>query len=99
MSRATQMHLTVELTDVDPFEVDVRLMDHHMWDVARAKNNWPGPGDGPMTWLGYLAFVAARRSGKIDPTTRWEDFLVQCEGVTNQDEDDDNGAADLGPTQ
>lgn len=90
MSKATQMRLTVELAEREPFDVDVRLMDHHGWDVARGKNGWPSPSDGPMTWLGYLAFLAARRSGKIDPAMPWNDFLAQCDGVVNHDEDDDD---------
>lgn len=103
MSRATQMRLTVELAEREPFDVDVRLMDHHGWDVACGKNKWPGPSEGPMTWLGYLAFLASRRTGKIDPAMTWDQFLTACDGVTNLDEDDEDGpgtpgGGDLGPT-
>lgn len=82
----------------EPYEVTTRLMDHHLFDVERSKRKWPSPGESVMTWLGYLAYAASRRSGRIEPTTTWEDFLADADEVTNLTEDDDEGAEAITPT-
>lgn len=81
----------------EPYEVTTRLMDHHMFDVERSKRGWPSPGDSVMTWLGYLAYAASRRSGRIAPAVTWDEFLADCDEVLNLTEDDGEGAADPTP--
>lgn len=78
----------------EPYTVTTRLMDHHMFDVERSKRKWPSPGESVMTWLGYLAFSASRRSGRIEPGTTWEEFLADCDEVTNLTDDEDGEAAE-----
>jgi hypothetical protein len=77
----------------EPYELTTRLLDHHMFDVERSKRKWPSPGESVMTWLGYLAYAASRRTGKVPPATTWEEFLADCDEVVNLTDDDADGAA------
>jgi hypothetical protein len=82
----------------EPYELTTRLMDHHMFDVERSKRKWPSPGESVMTWLGFLAYAASRRAGKIPASTTWEDFLADCDEVVNlTDDDEGEGVADPTP--
>lgn len=83
-----QVHLA---SRPEPYEVTTRLMDHHMFDVERSKRGWPAPTESVMTWLGYLAYAASRRSGRIEPTTTWDEFLADCDEVNNLSDDDEEG--------
>jgi hypothetical protein len=86
---AGQLTLRVSLDGREPFEVTTRLVDHNVWDLTRAKHKWPTPGDAPMTWLGFLAWSASRRTGAIEPAMTWEVFLSATEGVENVTEDEE----------
>lgn len=97
MARA-QLTIRVFLEDQDGYEVVTRLADHNMWDVTRAKHKWPTPTEGPLTWLGFLAWTASRRTGVT--TLTWEQFLAATEGVERVDEDDEGEVgADVDPTR
>jgi hypothetical protein len=85
---AGQLELRVALADRDEYVVLTRLVDHNIWDLTRARHKWPTPGDAPMTWLGFLAWSASRRTGVIDPGMTWEAFLAACDGVENITEDE-----------
>jgi hypothetical protein len=85
---ASQLEIRVALDDQDEYVVTTRLSDHNLWDVTRAKHKWPTPGDAPLTWLGFLAWAASRRAGKIPASLTWEQFLAACEGVENITEDE-----------
>lgn len=94
---SSRFRLRVALASQDePYELTTRLMDHHLFDVERSKRKWPSPGESVMTWLGYLAFCASRRTGRIPPTTTWEDFLADCDEVTNLS-DEEGEAVDPTP--
>lgn len=97
---SSRFEIRVALVGADePYTVTTRLMDHHMFDVERSKRKWPSPGESVMTWIGYLAYAASRRTGKIDPSTTWEEFLANCDEVTNLSDDDEAGAGVADPTQ
>jgi hypothetical protein len=85
---AGQLTLRVALEDREPFDVTTRLIDHNVWDLTRAKHKWPTPNEAPMTWLGFLAWAAARRTGAIETGLTWELFLAATEGVENVTEDE-----------
>jgi len=85
---AGQLTLRVALEDRDEYEVTTRLVDHNVWDLTRARHKWPTPGDAPMTWLGFLAWAASRRTGAIEPGMTWEAFLSSAAGVENVTEDE-----------
>lgn len=85
---ASQLELRVAVEDQDEFVVTTRLSDHNLWDITRAKHKWPVPADAPMTWLGFLAWAAGRRTGKIPTSMTWDAFLAACEGVENITEDE-----------
>lgn len=92
---AGQLDLRVALDEHDEYVVTTRLSDHNLWDITRSKHKWPTPADAPMTWLGFLAWAASRRSGSIPASMTWEAFLAACEGVENVTEDQ----TDADPTQ
>lgn len=94
MSRA-QLTLRVYLDGRDPVDVTTRLSDHNLWDITRAKHKWPKVDEAPVTWLGFMAWAALRRTGGTDLS--WESFLAECEGVENVDEDEEGG--DVDPTR
>ena len=89
-----QLQIEVFLQDRDSFIVTTTLLDHNIWDMTRAKHKWPSASDAPLTWLGFLAWSAARRTGEIEPTLVWEQFLSQCLSVRQPDEDEDTATAD-----
>lgn len=95
---AGQLQIEVHLRDREPFTVETTLLDHNIWDLTRAKHKWPTAGDAPLTWLGFIAWSAARRTGAIEPTLTWELFLSECLSVNRPDEDDDEAEATADPT-
>jgi hypothetical protein len=92
------LSLRVELDDTEPYIVETRLRDHNLWDVTRAKHGWPKPDEAPMTWLGFLAWSASRRTGAIEATLSWEAFLAACIGVENVAADDEESERSADPT-
>jgi hypothetical protein len=94
-----QLDITIYLTDREPFTVTTTLMDHNMWDMTRAKHKWPNAQDAPLTWMGFLAWSAARRTGAIEPTLTWELFLASCLSVQRPEDDDEENSATADPTQ
>jgi len=89
-----QLRIEVFLQDRDPYTVTTTLLDHNIWDLTRAKHKWPTASDAPLTWLGFLAWSASRRTGAIEPSLVWEQFLSQCLAVRQPDEEDDEAVAD-----
>jgi hypothetical protein len=99
MKSNARLVLSVELDDTEPYQVETRLIDHNTWDTTRAKHNWPQAGDAPITWLGFVAWAASRRSGKIPADYTWETFLRNCVGVEKvNDEDEDADSEEDAPT-
>jgi len=92
-----QLKIEVYLADREPYTVTTTLLDHNTWDLTRARHKWPTAQDAALTWLGFLAWSASRRTGEIEPTMQWEMFLSQCLSVRQPDEDSDEVTAD--PTQ
>lgn len=88
-----QLTLRVYLDGHEPYEVSTRLVDHNQWDTTRARHKWPSTQDAPITWLGFMAWAASRRTGQSDLT--WEEFLAACEAVENVDGED---VEDITPT-
>jgi len=85
---AAQLHLRVKLDEREPFVVATRIIDHNLWDITRARHKWPTAQEASITWMGFIAWAAAKRTGEIDGMT-WEQFLAACESVENADDDDD----------
>ena len=95
-----QLEIEVFLNDRDVFTVSTTLLDHNVWDLTRAKHKWPTAQEAPLTWMGFLAWSAARRTGKIEPTLTWELFLTQCLSVRRPDgADDEDDVGPVNPTQ
>jgi hypothetical protein len=85
-----QLRIEIYLQDRDPFVVTTTLLDHNIWDLTRAKHKWPTAQDAPLTWLGFLAWSAARRTGAIEPAVTWEQFLSTCLSVQQPDDEEDD---------
>ena len=95
-----QLDIEVFLVDREPFTVTTTLLDHNTWDLTRARHKWPTAQDAPLTWMGFLAWAAARRTGAIERELTWELFLGQCLSVRRpEDAEEDEGAAPVDPTQ
>jgi hypothetical protein len=82
-----QLRISVELDGREPFIVATRLSDHNVWDVTRAKHKWPTAQEAPLTWMGFIAWAAARRTGAIEASLTWEQFLAECISVERPDKD------------
>jgi hypothetical protein len=91
-----QLSIEVELPDREPYTVTVALIDHNLWDITRAKHKWPTAQEAPLTWMGFLAWAASRRSGAVDVSMTWESFLGQCLSVGSPEAQE---ATPVGPTQ
>lgn len=83
-----QLQIVVYLVDRDAFTVTTTLYDHNVWDMTRAKHKWPTAQEAPLTWMGFIAWSAARRTGAIEPSLTWEQFLTECLSVERAEEDD-----------
>jgi hypothetical protein len=89
-----QLRIEVTLVDRDPYIVTTTLLDHNTWDLTRARHKWPTAQEAALTWMGFLAWSASRRTGEIEPTMQWELFLSQCLSVRQPDEETDEAIAD-----
>ena len=90
-----QIRIEVFLADRDAYVVTTTLLDHNTWDLTRGRHKWPSAQDAPLTWLGFLAWSASRRTGAIEPGLTWELFLSQCLSVRQPDDEEvDEIAAD-----
>jgi hypothetical protein len=89
-----QLKIEVHLDDREPYVVTTTLLDHNTWDLTRARHKWPTAQDAALTWLGFLAWSASRRTGAIEPSMTWELFLTHCLSVRQPDEDSDEAVAD-----
>jgi len=95
MSKGLEVLITLQ--DREPFIVMPHLVDHNMWDITRARHKWPTAQDAPLTWLGFLAWSAARRTGAIEQSLTWELFLADCISVERPDgeeSEEENAMAD-----
>jgi hypothetical protein len=92
-----QLSIEVELPEREPYTVTVALIDHNIWDITRAKHKWPTAQEAPLTWMGFLAWAASRRTGAIDISMTWEAFLGQCLSVGNPEPQ--RVPTPVGPTQ
>ena len=82
--------IEVFLEDQDGYTVTTTLLDHNIWDLTRAKHKWPPASEAPLTWLGFLAWSASRRTGAIEPTLTWEMFLSRCLSVRQPEDDEED---------
>jgi hypothetical protein len=89
-----QLQIEVYLQDREPFTVTTTLLDHNIWDMTRARHKWPPASEAPLTWLGFLAWAAARRTREIDAAVTWEQFLSLCLSVQKADDEEDEAIAD-----
>jgi len=89
-----QLQIEVFLADQDAYVVTTTLLDHNIWDLTRAKHKWPPASEAPLTWLGFLAWSASRRTGAIEPSLTWELFLSKCLSVRQPEDEEDATIAD-----
>jgi hypothetical protein len=77
----------------ETLEVQTDNRDLILWEKTRVKHRWPKFDEAPMTWLTFLAWAAARRTGAIAPDYRWEQWEAETlsVGTVDKDKDDDEG--------
>lgn len=82
----TRLTIRVYLEEApEPFVVQTRYSDSRNYERTAFKHKWPPFQESPMTWLGFLAWSAAKRTGQY--TGSWETFEQECESVeTVEDE-------------
>ena len=98
MGSLSRKHLRVELDDGRLVELTTSNDDQITYEETRARRKWPQITEGGITlWWTFLAYLAARRSGVVEPTTKWEDWRPMVVDITNLDDeldDDDDGLGD-----
>jgi len=101
MGSLSRKHLRVELDDGRELDLTTTNDDQITYEETRARRKWPQITEGGITtWWTFLAYMAARRTGQVEPTTKWEDWRQMCVDITNLDDEDDDEDAELGdPTR
>jgi hypothetical protein len=69
----------------DPYEVQALNPDLLAYEDTAVVHRWPGPGQAPFRWLTFLAWSAARRTGKIDQSVTWDQFKADTQQIENVD--------------
>jgi hypothetical protein len=92
-TRLNSPRVTVTRDGHEPLEVQTDNRDLILWEKTRVKHRWPKFDEAPMTWLTFLAWAAARRTGAIESTYRWEQWEAETIEVATVDrnKDDDEG--------
>lgn len=77
--------LRVVPIDGDPYEVQALNPDMILWEETAATHRWKAnsPSVSPFKWLTFLAWAAARRTGRIAESVRWEDFAATTAQVSD----------------
>jgi hypothetical protein len=78
----------------EPITVQTTNRDLVLWDKTRIKHKWPKFDEAPSLWLTFISWAAARRTGAIDTSVRYEDWessVLDIDGKTD-DDDEDMGA-------
>lgn len=71
-----------------------------MWDIERAKQGWPQPGDGFTLWATWIAWAECRRQGHVDksmPFAAFSEQVEQLDLVTETTADVDPTPSDPAP--
>lgn len=67
----------------EPIDVQTRFIDNRNYERTAFKHKWPPFQESPMTWLGFLAWSAAKRTGQYEGT--WETFENEVAHVETVD--------------
>jgi hypothetical protein len=98
--RLTAPRVRVVLEDGSVIE-DLQCVNYDMltWERTRdrQKPKWPPMEEARMTWLTFMAWTAARRTGAIGQDMTWERFEREAVDVSPVMDDDDEEAGS--PTQ
>lgn len=82
----TRLTIRVWLDETgEPFTVQTRFIDSRNYERTAFKHKWPPFQESPMTWLGFLAWSAAKRTGQYAGS--WETFEQECANVETVDDD------------
>lgn len=81
-------HLLVELSDRDEtFEVATNVTDNRIYAVTAKKHGWLAQSDDAVGYTAFVAWAAARRTGKIaaDLTYEaWEKLVVDISLIEDE---------------
>lgn len=79
----TTLTIRVWMDGREPFDVETRWIDSRNYERTAFKHKWPPFQEAPFTWLGFLAWSAARRTGDLENTVSWETFEITVLNVEN----------------
>ena len=101
MGALSRKNLRVELVDGRTVDIRTTNDDQITYEETRARRKWPQITEGGITtWWTFLAYVAARRTGVVEATTKWEEWRPMVVDITNLDDEDDEEDDGLGdPTR
>lgn len=86
------MKLTITPLAGEPYVVETTIRDQVNYSDAAGKRKWRSMTDDPLMFQNYLAFSAARRTGKHRGT--WDEF---CDTIAEVEVDEDDEEVDPTP--
>lgn len=95
--RLTTPRLTVYPPEGEPYTVQVINQDMVAYETTAYRHKWPPMEKAPISWLSFLAWHAARRTGRIDGAKGYDTFRDEVLSVAA--EDDEGDADDVDPTE
>ena len=89
-AKLTSPRVSVIREGHEPLEVQTDNRDMILWEKTRVRHKWPKFDESPITWLTFLAWSAARRTGAIDAAYKWETWEAETLQVSTVDDKDDD---------
>ena len=81
-----RQHLRVSLPD-ETFNVWTKPFDYDLFAFTAKRHEWPDADENPVGYLLFLAWSAARRTGRIDAGERYEAFKERVEDLEELEPD------------
>lgn len=89
---------TVTLEGGEPFDVFTSFADQTVYEQTRQRRKWPMIAEGGVNyWVGFTAWLAAKRAGRFDGT--YEAWTAQVTSFVTYDEEDEDTVDPTSPDQ
>jgi hypothetical protein len=86
--KLTSPRLRVIRDGHDPLEMQTTNPDLILWERTSAKHKWPDFQKAPVTWMTFISWAAARRTGAIPVDMTYEKWEAETLDVTPVSDDD-----------
>lgn len=81
-----RQHLRLTPFDGEPLEVHTAIPDYRVQAMTWKRHpDWPDRAEDPVTFLTFMVWAAARRTGAIALDVKWETFLEGAADVAELD--------------